>query len=70
MKKRVLSLNAMDKLMRQAGAPRVSDEATEALAELLEKNGLEISREAVKYAEHAGRKTVTAKDVRLAGGVP
>lgn len=63
--KRFLSLNAMDKLLRKAGAPRVADDAKEALADLLEQKGLEIAAEATKMAEHAGRRTVTARDVRL-----
>lgn len=65
-KKSVLSQNAMDKLMRKAGALRVADSAKQALAEVLEEKGLEIGAEAKKYAEHAGRKTVTEKDIKLA----
>ena len=64
--KRFLSLNAMDKIMRDAGAPRVSDDAKEALAQILEERGRQISAEAKRLAEHAGRKTVTDKDIRLA----
>ncbi len=60
-----LSLNAMDKLMRKAGADRVSDDAKEALAEVLENRALEIAAEAKKMAEHAGRKTITARDINL-----
>lgn len=56
----------MDKIMREAGAERVSDEAKEALAKVLEKKALEISLEAKKFAEHAGRKTITEKDIQLA----
>ena len=56
----------MDKIMREAGALRVSDDAKAALAEELEQKALEISSEAKKLAEHAGRKTVTEKDIRLA----
>lgn len=66
-KKRFLSLNAMDKIMREAGALRVSDDAKAALAEALEQKALEISAEAKRLAEHAGRKTVTDKDILLAG---
>ncbi len=61
-----LSHNAMDKIMRQAGAFRVSDDAKEALADVLEQKALLIAQEAKKLAEHAGRKTVTEKDIRLA----
>ncbi len=56
----------MDKIMREAGALRVSDDAKAALAEVLEKKALEISAESKKLAEHAGRKTVTEKDIHLA----
>ena len=56
----------MDKIMREAGALRVSDGAKEALAEVLEQKALEISLEGKKLAEHAGRKTVTEKDIHLA----
>ena len=65
-KKKFLSLNAMDKLMRDAGALRVSDDAKGALAEVLEQKALTIAEEAKKLAEHAGRKTVTEKDILLA----
>jgi histone H3/H4 len=65
-KKSFLSYNAMDKIMREVGALRVSDDAKEALAEVLEQKAKEISLEAKKLAEHAGRKTITEKDIRLA----
>jgi len=65
-KKKFLSHNAMDKIMRESGALRVSDEAKTALAEALEEKALEISANAKKLAEHAGRKTITEKDIRLA----
>lgn len=65
-KKGFLSHNAMDKIMRQAGALRVSDDAKAALAKALEEKALEIAAEAKKLAEHAGRKTVTEKDIQLA----
>jgi len=60
---RFLSLNSMDKIMRKAGAQRVSDEAKEALANVLQKKGIEIAVEAKRMAEHAGRKTITKKDI-------
>ena len=64
--KSFLSLNAMDKIIRDSKAERVSDDAKEALANVLQEKGAEISKEAKKLAEHAGRKTVTKKDILLA----
>ena len=54
------------RLIKQAGATRVSDEAAVELANVLEEYGIEIGAEATKYAKHAGRKTVTAEDIKLA----
>ena len=66
MAEKILSLNAMDKLIRKAGGVRVADDAKEALAEILEQKGAEISQLAKRMAEHAGRKTVTKDDIQLA----
>lgn len=52
--------------MREAGASRVSDEAKAFLAQVLEEYALKISEEAKSFAEHAGRKTITEKDIKLA----
>lgn len=65
-KKGFLSLNAMDKIMRAAGAARVSDDAKASLAAHLEQIAHTISLKAKEFAEHAGRKTVTEKDIELA----
>ncbi|MDO9517289.1 MAG: histone family protein [Methanosarcinaceae archaeon] len=56
----------VERLIRSAGAYRVSETAGIALAEILEQYGLEISREAIKLTEHAKRKTVKAEDIKLA----
>jgi histone H3/H4 len=48
----------VDKMIRKAGAYRVSEGAALKLASYLEEVATEIGREAVILAEHAGRKTV------------
>lgn len=64
--RKVIPLAAMEKLMKQAGAERVSEEAKAALSEVLEDQGLKIAQTAMKYAIHAGRKTIKLEDIKLA----
>lgn len=56
----------VDRIMRKAGASRVSEEAAKAMADELYQYCMEIGFEAAKLAQHAGRKTVTPDDVKLA----
>ncbi|MBW3018978.1 histone family protein [Candidatus Woesearchaeota archaeon] len=65
-KKRLIPLAAMEQLMKIAGADRVSDSAKIALKDVLEEYAIRVAKDAAKYAEHAGRKTVKAEDIKLA----
>ena len=66
MRKEILPLAAMEKLIKKAGAIRVSEDAKEALREYLEEKGQEISSKAIVLAEHSKRRTVKREDIRLA----
>jgi histone H3/H4 len=61
-----LPIAALERIIRKAGAKRVSDEAAAALAEVLEERAITIAAEATRLAEHAGRRTVKDVDIRLA----
>ena len=60
------SLYDMDGLLREAGAERVSEDASKKLAEFLEDDAKRILFKAGVYAKHAGRKNIMKKDVVLA----
>lgn len=66
MSTRLLPLAAMEKILKQCGAERVSDKAKAALKSAMEDIATEISQRAIKFANHAGRKTVKAGDIQLA----
>lgn len=61
-----ISLSSIEKIIRDAGAERISPSACKALRDILEEIGGEISKKAIKLAGHAGRKTVRAEDIKLA----
>ena len=56
----------VEKLIRTAGAHRVSAEAIDRLNEVLTSYGTNIAKYAVEIARHSGRKTVKESDIKLA----
>ncbi|MBW2976819.1 NFYB/HAP3 family transcription factor subunit [Candidatus Woesearchaeota archaeon] len=66
MSSKLLPLAAMEKILKQCGAERVSDKAKLALKNTMEEIADEIAVKAVNLAKHAGRVTVKANDIKLA----
>jgi len=56
----------MYRILKKAGASRVSDESAEELRRVVEEIADSIANSAVDMTSHANRKTVKGDDVRLA----
>lgn len=56
----------MAEILKRAGAERVSEKAARAFAEVLMEVAADIATDAVRFANHAGRKTVKGEDIELA----
>ena len=61
-----LGLSAMYRILKKSGAQRVSDESADELRSVIEEIAEAIAKNAVEDANHAGRKTVKAEDIKLA----
>jgi len=66
MAKSILPVAAMEKLLKKAGASRVSEDAKESLREILEEYADKIGKKAAEFSRHSGRVTVKGADVKLA----
>ena len=66
MPKKDLQLAPMHRIIKKAGAERVSEGAAIELRKVLEEVGVRISREALDFTRHAHRKTVKDVDIRIA----
>ncbi|MBS3159295.1 histone family protein [Candidatus Woesearchaeota archaeon] len=60
-----LPLAAMEKLLKNAGAPRVSENAKKELRDVLEEYAEVIGKYAVKIALHSKRKTIKGEDIKI-----
>ncbi|HIE18532.1 histone [Candidatus Bathyarchaeota archaeon] len=61
-----LAIAAMHRIIKKAGAERVSESAAIEMGKVLEDIGIKIGREAIDWSMHAGRKTVKAEDIKKA----
>ncbi|MFX0116286.1 MAG: histone [Candidatus Hodarchaeota archaeon] len=56
----------VEKVVRNAGAVRVSQDALDKMNEILSDRGMQIAKLAVEISRHSGRKTVQEEDIRIA----
>lgn len=66
MSSRLLPLAAMEKILKNSGAERVSDKAKVALKNVVEDIADNIANKAIQLAKHAGRTTIKDRDIKLA----
>jgi histone H3/H4 len=64
-----LSQAAVERIIKKAGADRISVDATETLAVLMEEYGVFLAKEAKKMSDHAGRKTLRGSDIQMAAEI-
>jgi histone H3/H4 len=64
-----LSQAAVERVIKKAGAKRISTDATETLAVLMEEYGVFLAKEAKKMSDHAGRKTLRGSDIQMAAEI-
>lgn len=62
----MIPLAHVERIMRNAGAKRLSDEAIEELRDSAEEIAEEVAADAVRIAEQDGRSGITLDDVRAA----
>lgn len=55
-----------ERILKRAGAKRVSRTALEEFAKVMEDKMFKIANEAAILAKHAGRKTILVEDIRIA----
>jgi len=55
-----------ERILKKAGARRVSADAMEEFAKVMEERMFKVAEEAALLAKHAGRKTIMNQDVRRA----
>lgn len=65
-KRSIIAAAPMAEILKQAGAERVSDNAARVFADIMTEKAFELAKDAVKFAHHAGRKTVKKEDIELA----
>jgi histone H3/H4 len=61
----IIPAAAMERVLKRAGAKRVSENAKRALSEVITDIGVQIGEQAIKIARNCGRKTVLDSDIKM-----
>ena len=61
----ILPRGPFERILKKAGAKRISGDALDEMAKVLEERLVEIAKEAALLAKHAGRKTILEEDIRV-----
>lgn len=61
-----IALAPLERILKENGAKRVSDETLKILAKELESKASGIAGKAIEFSKHSGRRTVMKEDVILA----
>lgn len=61
-----ITLRPVRRILKRAGAKRISDRAAKELAQMAEERAKAILLEAKNLSAHAGRRTVMKQDIKLA----
>ncbi|NQU78893.1 NFYB/HAP3 family transcription factor subunit [Candidatus Woesearchaeota archaeon] len=62
----IIPLAIAERILKNAGAQRVSEEAKIAFSDILREIAEDIGTQASRISKHAGRKTVQDEDIKLA----
>jgi len=60
----ILPRGPFERILKKAGAKRVSGDALDEMAKVLEERLAKIAKESALLAKHAGRKTILEEDIR------
>lgn len=66
MEKNPIPKAVAEKILKKAGARRVSADAKSAFVDVLMSESLRIGEKASRIAKHSGRKTINDSDIKLA----
>ena len=62
----MLPLLPFERIAKKSGVKRITASAVAELRDIIEDDAVKLSDQAVRLSKHAGRRTVTAEDIKFA----